>query len=206
MSKTWTDLLHESAAAMRAADEARDAADDARDAVAAEEAARARRTEWERAVQESEAEREAERQRRREETAAHSADLELRREAMRLRCAAELVEIKSRECVRWEIAPETRERLRAGAEMVWGSVEGSKATAVLKVFKLIGMSADEVRVITSEVSQRSVLMWRSALGIISWDCASGVATPGGSTGVYIYDVVIIYHYRIAIAIASNRDI
>ena len=49
-------------------------------------------------------------------------------------------------------------------------------------------------------------MSRSALGIISWDCASGVAPPGGSTGVYIYDVVIIYHYRIAIAIASNSDV
>ena len=57
------------------------------------------------------------------------------------------------EPVRWEEPDETRERLYGGAEMVWGSVEGRVAAAPPKVFKLTGMSVEEVRGVASEVSQ-----------------------------------------------------
>ena len=59
------------------------------------------------------------------------------------------------EQVRWEMPAETRDRLHAGAELVWGSVQGSQAAAAPKVFKLTGMSASEVRELTSQVSQET---------------------------------------------------
>jgi uncharacterized protein YdhG (YjbR/CyaY superfamily) len=78
---------------------------------------------------------------------------------------ARLAELKSQlaalhceplqEQVRWEMPAETRDRLHAGAELVWGSVQGSQAAAAPKVFKLTGMSASEVRELTSQVSQES---------------------------------------------------
>ena len=57
------------------------------------------------------------------------------------------------EPVRWEMPDETCERLYGGAEMVWGSVEGRVTAAAPKVFKLTGMSAEEVRGLASAVSQ-----------------------------------------------------
>ena len=48
---------------------------------------------------------------------------------------------------------ETRERLHQGAEMVWGSEEGRELATPPRVFKLTGMSAEEVRGLASEVSQ-----------------------------------------------------
>ena len=152
---SWSQLLRECRAADCAADEARDAAEEAREAVASEEAARARRAEWEREGREREAKWEAERaewQREREADLAASAEGEVRLAELTARLAA-LDRARALEPVRWEMPEETRERLYGGAEMVWGSVEGKRAVATPKVFKLTGMSAEEVRGVASEVSR-----------------------------------------------------
>jgi hypothetical protein len=144
-----------------AAWDARDAAKDAREAVADEEAARSQQAACERAARERKAEWDA-------EWGAKFEELRREREADMAAAAerdARLAELKSQlaalhceplqEQVRWEMPAETRDRLHAGAELVWGSVQGSQAAAAPKVFKLTGMSASEVRELTSQVSQES---------------------------------------------------
>ena len=66
---------------------------------------------------------------------------------------ADLDRVRALEPFRWEMPEETRERLYRGAELVWGSEAGREAEAPPKVFRLTGMSAEEVRGVASEVSQ-----------------------------------------------------
>ena len=98
-----------------------------------------------------EAER-AERQKERDADLAASAEREVRLAELTARLAA-LDRARALEPVRWEMPDETRERLYEGAELVWGSVEGRVGAAPPKVFRLTGMSAEEVRGVASEVSQ-----------------------------------------------------
>ena len=91
-------------------------------------------------------------QREREADAAAAAERDTRRMELDARLAA-LDRARALEPVRWEIPAETRARLHGGAEVVWGSSQGRVAAALPKVFKLTGMSAEEVRGLASEVSQ-----------------------------------------------------
>ena len=143
-----------------AASNARDSATAAREEVAAEAAVRACREAQATRASELRGQWEAERAQLvaqkaawAEEDAAELAALEAERVAMRARHAAERAEILSRESLHWESPAETRARLHMGAKHVWGSAESSATVAAPKVFKLTGMSVEEIRGRASEVSQ-----------------------------------------------------
>jgi hypothetical protein len=150
----WSELLRAHAAAQCTAEDARHAAEVAREAVADEEESRSREAAWERETQEREAKYAAEREAWQREWEAEEAAAAERRAELTARLAA-LERMRTHEPWRWESPEETRVRLHGGAELVWGSVEGRMAAPPPKVFKLTGMSAEQIRGLASEVSQES---------------------------------------------------
>ena len=145
-------------ALLHANHDARDAAWEekaARDELEWAERDRRRAEQLERETREREAKWAEEReawQKEREADAAAAAEREARCAELQARLAA-LDRARALEPTRWEMPAETRARLHGGAEVIWGSAEGRMAAAPPKVFKLTGMSAEEVRGVASEVSQ-----------------------------------------------------